>query len=572
MKKTILSKRLIALLLAFVMSISLVACGSDSSPDTQNSDKPSSGQNNTDIGNSALEDAADKIGTSYSGAVYTEPVVDKLTYGLRNASWDFSPWKNNGSSMGAMWLLVYSNLLANPGFGSALEDMQLDMAESYTISDDQLTATVKLRDYIHDSKGNPIKAEDVVFSYETAPNVGPLYAKLSGIIESVTAVDEYTVELKIAAATPGIWATVLSDCPIVSKAWYESASDEEKAMNPASTGTYKVVENAVGTKAVLTVVEDFWQKDELRTVYQSVNATTLEFICIVEESMRAIALENGEVDAVYLDAASYSLFADDPQYTKYSAVMSQPVTLVLNCSEESPLSDNLALRKAIMHALDFDQMEMAHLGGFSVSGNDLGHPLCSDYNKEWDNEPYFQYDVDLAKQYMKEAGYDPANSGLTLKFLCRNMSGIGDAAVVAQANLAAIGIKLEICAYDQSLYDTYLRDPAQWDLAYSSLTVSSGTVTESWNSYLGVQGDHGTLGFVKDDKLQSLLKDAMSIHDDASIEAFHDYSIEQAYAAQVCISVANQFSHSYLTDTIFNFMGGLQINTAVVSEEYIAAH
>ena len=570
MKKSNIAKRIISLSLVLVMSLSLAACSGDG----DDSGKPSNSSSGNAAGNTDnnSNEFSSTIGMTYDGAVYTEPVVDTLTYGLRNPSWDLSPWKNNGSSAAAVWLMLYSNLLANPGFGSALEDMQLDMAESYTISDDQLTATVKLRDYIHDSKGNPIKAEDVVFSYEKAPATGPLYAKLTGILKSVVAVDEYTVEFTINSPTPGIWGTVLSDCPIVSKAWYEKASDEEKAMDPASTGAYRVTENVVGTKISLAVVEDFWQKDELRTIYQSVNAKNLDFICIAEESMRAIALENNEVDAVYLDSASAYMFLDSPDYTTYQVVMSQPCTIVLNGSSESPLSSNAALRKAIMHALDFDQMTLAHVGEFSVRSHDLGHPLCSDYNTAWDDEPYFEYDVELAKQYMREAGYDPANSGLTLKFLCRNMGGIMDAAVVAQANLAAIGIKLEINGYDQSLYDTYLDDPTQWDIAYCSLTVSSSSITESWNAYLGVQSDAGTMGFVKDDTLQSLLDDAMTVHDADSLEAFHDYVLEQAYAAHICISVANQFSQSYLTDTIFNFMGGLQVNTAIVSEEYAASH
>lgn len=252
--------------------------------------------------------------------------------------------------------------------------------------------------------------------------------------------------------------------------------------------------------------------------------------------------------------------------------MSQPNTYVFNCSDQSVFGSNQALRQAILHAIDFEQVAMANQGEFYVRSNDLGHLLCSDYNPAWDNEPYFAYDVELAKQYMRDAGYDPANSGLTLRLLCRNMGGIMDAAVVAQANLAEIGIKLEINAYDQSLFDTYLDDPTQWDIAVMSLTVSSSTVTESWNAYLGVQGEYGTVGFVKDEKLQSLLEDAMRIHDSASMEAFREYTLDQAYAAQIFIAVANQFSQSYLTDTIFNFMGGLQVNTAIVSEEYAASH
>ena len=542
--------RILSLLLAVAMCFSLAACGDGSSTDNNepNSSNSSSGE------------------YIQAGA---QPIVDSLSYALRNASWDLSPWKNNGSSAGAMWLLLNSNLMANPGFGTALEDMQYDMAESVTFSEDNKTATIKLRDYIHDSKGNQITAEDVVFSYETAPNTGVLYAKIASLLDTITALDEYTVQMTVADVVPGTWEMLLADCPIVSKSWYENASEEERSLAPASTGAYEIVENIPGTSVTMKAVEDFWQKDDLRTIYQTVNAQTLNFVAIPEESMRVIAFENGEVDAAYLDSTNFPMFADDPNYSIFSSLMSQPNILALNCSEQSVLGSNPALRKAIFHAIDVDQVALAIAGEYYVRDNELGHSLCSDFDPAWNEEPYYEYDLDLARQYMAEAGYDPENSGLTLRYMVRNVAANSAGAVVLQNCLSKIGIDLDILTYDQALFDTYSNDPTQWDIINYSLTMSSGTVTEEWKSYLGVKSELGTAGFVQDDKLQSLLDEAMSKHDSASMNAFREYARDQAYCLPLFTTIGYQFAQSYLTDAVFNFMGGLQLNSASVSSDLV---
>jgi len=157
-------KKLIALLLALSMMFALVACG--------NSDKPADDDNKPGFS------ADDVVVPPAGGEAGESIVVDKVSYGLRNSSWDLGPWKNNGSSGNTIFTQLWCGLMANPTFGTALENFYYDMAESYEISEDKMVATIKLRDYVHDSKGNPIKAEDVVFSYQTAPKVAGAYAKV----------------------------------------------------------------------------------------------------------------------------------------------------------------------------------------------------------------------------------------------------------------------------------------------------------------------------------------------------------------------------------------------------------
>jgi peptide/nickel transport system substrate-binding protein len=73
------------------------------------------------------------------------------------------------------------------------------LAESWTVSEDRLTITFKLRNGLRWSDGKPITADDVVFSYETIKNPAVDATRTLGYfkdVEHVKALDDRTVEFK----------------------------------------------------------------------------------------------------------------------------------------------------------------------------------------------------------------------------------------------------------------------------------------------------------------------------------------------------------------------------------------
>ena len=295
-------------------------------------------------------------------------VVDVIRFSPRDAGWNISPWMNNGNGGNSIWYQIYNCLMSNPAFGTEVGKMDYNMAESVDFSADNLTATVKLVDYIHDSKGNPIKAEDVVFSFLTAPRVSSSYAIIDNYVVDIVALDELTVKITLNKSTPGTWESLLANVPIVSKTLYENASEEERSTDPAATGAYRVKDHVAGGTTVLEAIDDFWQKDELRNIYQIANAKELHYVGITESSMRVVALENGELDAMFIDINQVQRFLDDPNWTVKEIWTTNPGNIVLNGSENSPFHDNIALRKAVLHAIDWWEAAVPVVGsGFRAA-------------------------------------------------------------------------------------------------------------------------------------------------------------------------------------------------------------
>lgn len=160
-------KRLAALGLTAAMCISLLAgCGGDSSSNSEG-------------------------GTAASG----EGIGDTITIGV-NSDWnDISPFGTLSNTRSAVKGNFYESLAARKDFGAELEDMVLVCAKEITQVDD-LTYDVEMYDYIKDSEGNEITAEDYAWSAMTMKEKGN-YEKLNSYLDSVTATGDYTVEIKL---------------------------------------------------------------------------------------------------------------------------------------------------------------------------------------------------------------------------------------------------------------------------------------------------------------------------------------------------------------------------------------
>ncbi len=116
------------------------------------------------------------------GGTFTEGIIG--TYSNAN------PLYASGPVDSAVSRLVFAGLLKYD------EQNQLvgDLAESWSINDDETTYTVRLREGLKWHDGQPLTAEDVVFTYATIQNPdakSPLFSSWQGI--KVAAVDERTI-------------------------------------------------------------------------------------------------------------------------------------------------------------------------------------------------------------------------------------------------------------------------------------------------------------------------------------------------------------------------------------------
>ncbi len=505
-----MKKRLMAILLTVALMCSMLAgCGSDAG------DEGKVGEDGEKLKEITLVNTTqDYDGSPFAGVSWLRLLTR---------------WMTHGTLFGAF-----------PG--ATLDELQPRIAKSITMVD-EVTAEIELFDYVTDSAGNKIDAHDVVFSYETAATSGNFSPKLLGSIASIEATGDYTLRLTAANKSKGTMELIVTNIPITSQEWYEGADESERTMNPAVTGPYKIRSFTSGGTIVFEKVENFWQTDEsMKADIDKQPLDVINAVVITEGSQRVIALENQEVDVSFVDTSDIHRFLNDDGTAAdgwmVKAIQDMPQLLFFNGSENSVFKDNEELRQAIAYAID---SQAVRLGGGVPDGigenvRTVGNSTLGGYNTQWDEEDYYDYDPEKAKELLAKAGYEPGE--LTLKVMTLTNSGITSAAAVVQSNLSDVGINMEINSYDQALFNTYMYDSTQWDMMIYAVPSQNGLITDLWlNAFDARSFEQGTMNFVEDEHLQELLVAASEEFTEESIDAFHYYLKDQAYVIGLYNSV-----------------------------------
>ena len=225
-------KKLVSVLtLTAMLAASLTACGGK---DPVAEDDSTAGTTTADSSTATTETSGD---STFTYAISGDPTetVNVITTSDR---WGLSTVK-----------MIYSPLYMNNADG-----INWFLATDYSVSDDNLTYTFKLRDDVKWSDGEPFTADDVVFTYEAMEqedNLGWAYSQLvydQGTVK-VEKVDDYTVSFTFPFVTPTA-IEMLSQIFIMPEHIYKDVTDFEHNdynMNSVGTGPYKLVEYQSGS-------------------------------------------------------------------------------------------------------------------------------------------------------------------------------------------------------------------------------------------------------------------------------------------------------------------------------------
>lgn len=535
-------KKALSLILVAVMVLTLLA-GCGSGPADATTEAPvQSGDSGETSGNDGTT-ADEQNGEEPAGPI-------TVTVGISQDFSDMSPFGGqSGGKQYYKWLIYGYLVLADQ---SAVYHNVLAKRVEYV---DNLTLDVEIYDYIHDWAGNAITADDVMYSFQMAKDSGNFTGQGPAFIDHMEKLDEYTVRFYFTADALGGTITYITNVPITSRKAYEE-SDDNMAVHIIGCGRYKITDFVAGSTLTLEKVENFWQEDDLYDLDQLASyPDKIIYKYIPEASQMSIALETGIIDcAGSVSGTEITRFIDDNNnanagYTLGVMEPTQVTVLLFNCTEGS-LFDNEALRQAVCYAINTPGIVQAVLSGRGYACTTFGSSAFPDASDTWSVEDYYNYNLELAKEKMKEAGYDPDGS-LKVRLVVDGNANRGKAAEIIQNSLKAIGIEVTINAYETALFNTYKNEQDEWEMLID-LKNGSGYIPNCWRSCFDATAfSNGlTVNFAQDDQLQELVIAAKSpdTYSEETIEAFHQYLKERAYGYGLYVA----YDYAVALDSIEN--------------------
>lgn len=312
-------------------------------------------------------------------------------------------------------------------------DYEPSIAESWETIDEN-TWVFNLREGVKFTNGEVLDAKAVKYSLDRImnPEVKSPQASRLSLVETVEAPDAKTIVIKTTEPYAAL-LNIMTLMFIVPPEAVEEMGNESFGQKPIGSGPFIFEEFVAGEKVVLTANKDYWKG--------APKIDKLVFRPITEASTRVASLKTGEVDIIVAIPPNNLQELQNDENIKTTAKTG--VMLYLGLDALSPPLDNVKVRQAINYAIDVELIVDSILLGTAKPMAGPVFEITKGFNSGI--KPY-SYDVEKAKQLLKEAGYE---DGFTMQLAspAQGVEGTTNTLEVAQAiaaQLSEVGIMVEL--------------------------------------------------------------------------------------------------------------------------------
>ncbi len=349
-------------------------------------------------------------------------------------------------------ILQYAHMSFDP-LVRLTKDMKFEgrLAETWEQLDPK-TVRFHLRKGVKFHSGNPFTADDVVWTYNRILKSED-YKGLFEVYEGMKKVDDYTVDLIAKVPYPLALQNATYIFPMDAK-FYTGKTEDGKdkaeivkaantyaATHVSGTGPFKLVTREHGVKLELERNTDYWDKNSPG------NVEKFKLVPIKEDATRVAALLSGDVDMISPVAPNDQDRVKKAANTQLVTEPSTRIVLFEMNQKVQPAFADKRVRQAVNYAVNQQGIVDKIMKGFATPAGQLspmgflGHVA--------DLKP--SYDLEKAKQLMKEAGFE---KGFKVTMIATNNRYINDAKIAqaVAAMLSKINIKVELKTMPKAQY------------------------------------------------------------------------------------------------------------------------
>jgi peptide/nickel transport system substrate-binding protein len=337
-----------------------------------------------------------------------------FTVGIINDVDSLNPFIGILAETYEVWALMYDYLV---GYSQKDFSPVPGLAESWQVSDDELTWTYKIRQGVKWSDGQPLTARDAAYTFNRImkgtfeqTNYGNYVAN----IKSVTAPDDTTLVMTTKKPSPSMLRLAV---PILPEHIWKNIDEKEVSTfdnekNAVGSGAFKLEERKTGQFVRLSANKSWWggapKIDEV--VFRVFNNADAEIQ----------ALRKGEIDfADQLDAAPFNSLKSTEGITIVPGEYSGFDELAFNTGAAldtgQPIGDghpalkDKRVRQAIAHAIDKKALVDRVLGGYGTEATGIIPAIYKDLTFQPSETEAYTFDLAEANRLLDAAGYKDTN-------------------------------------------------------------------------------------------------------------------------------------------------------------------
>jgi len=339
---------------------------------------------------------------------------------------------------------VYSSWISTFLFDALVGGSPVDgtvvpgLADYWEVADDGVTHTFHLNKNATWHDGNPVTADDVIFSFDgvlAEDSLSVRKATVEQYLKEYKKIDDHTVQLIGNAPSAEFVRNTAGQFGILPKHIWEGVPPGEWGSDPGSTGQdparvigsgpFKFVEWVLGDHVTLTRNADYWDQQNTPLIDEYVYR-------VIADAASAIAsLQTGESDVVEVPPTQANpLQQSNPELQivdfdtynfNYYIVNQDP--------SRTELFTDVRVRQALHYALDRDLIVQTAYQGYAVRADGTQPVLSIAYAPDRINTIY-TYDPDRARSLLDEAGWTEGGDGIRekegtrLSFECMYSEGV----------------------------------------------------------------------------------------------------------------------------------------------------
>jgi peptide/nickel transport system substrate-binding protein len=341
----------------------------------------------------------------------------KLIEGTISDMSTFATLNSGDTSSTQMIIMLFDGLQSISAKG---DNVPMLASAPPTVSPDQLTFTFKLRPNLKWSDGQPITADDVVFTYnlifspDTKDYVSRYRAQLEGYLQSVTASDPQTIVFKFSKVLANF---VDTHCRYGILPKHVLGSVSPKALNThdfftkgptVSSGQFKFNRWDKGQQVVLERNDNYWGGASHLDQYI--------FKVVTDAVVLAQQLKTGELDVGNPDPSQFDNLKTATNLTTLAFLRPSWDYYLFNLgpnTKGSTLFGDKNVRKALHTALDRTAMAKAAYFGQAIPADSVEPPTTWAYNPNV--TPKYSFDKSKAEQMLDAAGWAKGADGVRAK-------------------------------------------------------------------------------------------------------------------------------------------------------------